>query len=56
MDYISFEGTATHLMLADPIEKHVKSKRTGGASISSALAGRGSTGVDLRWYNRDEFN
>ena len=34
----SFEGRATHLMLADPIKKHVKSKRSGGASISSALA------------------
>ena len=44
-----------HLMLVDPIEKHVKSKRSGGASISSALARRGSTSVDLHWYNRDEF-
>ena len=50
----SFEGTPMHLMLADPIEKHVKGKGR-GASISSALAGRGTTGVDLRWYNRDEF-
>ena len=41
-------------MLADPIEKHkVQSKR--GASISSALSGRGTTGVDLRWYDRAEF-
>ena len=51
----SFEGTATHLMLVDPIKKNVKSKRSGGALISSALTGRGSTGVDLCWYNRDEF-
>ena len=52
----SFESTATHLMLADPIEKKVKSKRTpGGATISSTLAGRGSTGVDLCWCNSDEF-
>ena len=34
----SFEGTATHLMLADPIYKKVKSKRThGGASINIYL-------------------
>ena len=41
-------------MLADTIEKHVKSKRFGGVSISSVLARRGNTGVDLRWYNQDE--
>ena len=43
----NFEGTATHLMLADPIEKKESSRGTPrGASISSALAGRGdSTGV-----------
>lgn len=52
----SFEDTATHLMLAGPIEKKVKNHRKpGGASISSTLAGRGNTGIDLCWYNRDEF-
>ena len=52
----SFEKTATHLILASPIEKRVKSKKTpGGASISSTLAGRSNTGVDLCWYNWDEF-
>ena len=51
-----FEGTGTHLMLDDPIDKKVKSKRPpGGASISSALLERGCTGVNLCWYNRDEF-
>ena len=42
-------------MLSDPIEKHVKSKKSEGTLISSALTGRGSTGVNLCWYNRDEF-
>ena len=52
----NFEAAAMHLMLADPVEKHkVKGKRSGNPSISSALAGRGKTGVDLGWYNRDEF-
>ena len=45
----NFEGATTHLMLADPVEKDkVKCKRSGNPSISSALAGRGQTGVDLR--------
>ena len=52
----SFEDTATHLVLADPMEKKVKNHKTpGGASISSILAGIGNTGVDFCWYNRDEF-
>ena len=49
-----FEETATHLMLADPVEKH-KSKQTKKVTISSLLAGRGTTGVDLRWYPNAEF-
>lgn len=49
-----FEETATHLMLADPVEKH-KSKQTKKVTISSSLAGRGTTGVDLRWYPNAEF-
>ena len=32
----------------------MKGKRSGNPSISSALAGKGKTGVDLCWYNRDE--
>ena len=53
----SFEKTAAHLMLADPIEKKLKSykKTPGGASISSALVGRGNIDVNFRWYDRDEF-
>ena len=43
----NFESAATHLMLADLTERHkVNSKR--GPSISSALAGRGTTAVDFR--------
>ena len=41
-------------MLADPVEKH-KSKQTKKVTISSSLAGRGTTGVDLRWYPNAEF-
>ena len=44
----SFESTSTHLMLANPFEKKVKSKKThGGSSISSTLTGGGNPGVDL---------
>ena len=55
---MNFEGAATHSMLADPVEKSKVLKRkarTSNPSISSTLAGRGGTGVDFRWYNRDEF-
>ena len=50
---MNFEGAATHSMLADPVEKSkvLKRKRTSNPSISSALAGRGETGVDFQWYN-----
>ena len=49
----NFEAAVTHLMLADPVEKNKmrRVKRSRNPSISSALAGRGKTGVDLRWYN-----
>ena len=54
---MNFEAAATHLMLADLVEKSkVKRKRLrNNLSISSALTGRGESGVDFRWYNRDEF-
>ena len=47
---MNFEGAATHLMLADPVERSkVKRKRQSNRlSISSALVGRGTTGVDFR--------
>ena len=54
---MNFEKAATHLMLADPIEKSmVKSrKKRNHPTISSALSGRGKTGVDFHWHNRSEF-
>ena len=54
---MNFEKAATHLMLADPIEKSmVKSrKKRNHPTISSALSGRGETGVDFPWHNRSEF-
>ena len=46
-----FKDTATNLMLADPSGgseyKSKKSNKRNGASISSTLSGRGSSGVDL---------
>ena len=54
---MNFEAAATHLMLADPVARSAvksKRKRSGNPSIS-ALAGRGETGVDFRWHNRNEF-
>ena len=52
----SSEDITTHLMLANPVEgKKVSSRSSVGASISSSLAGRGDTGVDLCWYLNDEF-
>ena len=54
---MNFEKAATHLMLADPVERTAprsKRKRSGNPSIS-ALAGRGESGVDFRWHNRNEF-
>ena len=47
---MNFEKVATHLMLADPVERSgVKSKRrkTTNPTISSALVGRGESGVDF---------
>ena len=44
----NFEAVVTHLMLADPVEKYkLKGKRSGIPSISSALTGKGKTGVAL---------
>ena len=54
---MNFEKAATHLMLADPIEKSMvksRKKRT-HPTISSVLSGRGETGIDFRWHNRSEF-
>ena len=52
----NFEDTATHLMLADPVEKNQSKQSNRKISVSSSLAGRGSgTGVDLRWYPTWEY-
>ena len=46
-----FKDTATNLMLADPLVATNRARKLkAGASISSSLAGRGGTGVDLCWY------
>ena len=49
----NFEAAATQLILADPVEKDKvrRTKQSRNPSISFALARRGKTGVDLRWYN-----
>ena len=55
---MNFEKAATHLMLTDPVEKSSvkgKHRKRNHPTISSALAGRGETGVDFRWHNRSEF-
>ena len=49
-----FENTATNLMLADPSVQQARKSKT-GTSISSSLAGRGGTGVDLCWYPAKKF-
>ena len=58
---MNFETAATHLMLADPVERKAalnnSKRKRNGITISSALAlaGRGESGVDFRWHNRQEF-
>ena len=44
-------------MLADPVERNAvkSSKRKRNGITVSALAGRGESGVDFRWHNRNEF-
>ena len=46
---MNFEAAATHLMLADPVERTaVKSKCKRNTVSVSALAGRGESGVNFR--------
>ena len=49
----NFEMAATHLMLADPVERTaVKRRRKDKWNPSiSALTGRGESGVAFRWHN-----
>ena len=52
----SFENTATHLMLVDPVERNQSKQYNRKITVSSTLAGRGTgTGVDLRWYPNQEY-
>ena len=47
----TFEDTATHLMLVDPVKRNQSKQNNRKITVSSSLAGRGTgTGVDLRWY------
>ena len=47
----TFEDTATHLMLTDPVEKNQSKQSNRKIIVSSRLAGRGTgTGVNLRWH------
>ena len=60
---MDFELAATHLMLADPVERKAailnnnSKRKRNGITVSSAqvLSGRGESGVDFRWHNRKEF-
>ena len=50
---MNFETAATHVMLADPVERKAvqfnnSKRKRNSISISSALAGRGESGVDFR--------
>ena len=55
-----FEPAAAHLLEVDPYRRAAKNgggRGNGAAQISDVRfgAGRGETGVDLRWYPRKEF-
>ena len=52
----SFEDTATHLMLADPVERNQSKQNNRKTTVSSTLAERGTgTSVGLRWYSNWEY-
>ena len=55
----NFEAAAAHILEVDPYRKNSRQNTGGGnrANISDArfTAGRGDSGVDLRWYPRKEF-
>ena len=53
---VSFEDTTTHLMLAYLVKNNQLKQSNRKASVSSSLAGRGtSTSVTLRWYPNWEY-
>jgi hypothetical protein len=53
-----FEASAAHMLEVDPYKRAVRAGSKGGnAQVSDVrfTAGRGETGVDLRWHSRKEF-
>lgn len=55
-----FESAASHIMEVDPYKRTMRnngrpSNRSAQISDARFTAGRGGTGVDLRWYPRSEF-
>lgn len=52
-----FESASNHLIEVDPYKKlRSASSKSSTANVSSVtFAGRGKTGVDLRWHSRPEF-
>ena len=55
----NFESAAAHMMEVDPYKRAVKNANRNGrnAQVSDTrfTAGRGETGVDLRWHPKKEF-
>ena len=52
-----FEAAASSLIEVDPYKRSMKSTpRTATVSAIDYSAGRGETGVDLRWHPKSEFN
>ena len=54
----NFESAASHIIEVDPYRRASRQHPKGGrsANVSSiTFAGRGKTGVDLRWHTRKEF-
>ena len=54
----NFEAAATAMIEVDPYRRSQRGTSTKGGATVSAIdfsAGRGSTGVDLRWHHKKEF-
>jgi hypothetical protein len=53
----NFELAVQHLLPADPVKQKTNTSRGSGASVSvvEIKAGKGHTGVDLRWHPPKEF-
>lgn len=53
-----FEATSNHLIEVDPYKRSSRNNQANkpNANVSSvSFAGRGKTGVDLRWHSKQEF-